>query len=65
MAMQVDQKWKKYVLLLLHKIGRYTKQQKLFVLYLFVLIFFMVILPVVRISPADPAAPSRMIFLVS
>lgn len=65
MAMQVDQKWKKYALLFLHKIGRYTKQQKLFVLYLFVLAFFMVVLPIVKISPADPAAPSRLVFLVS
>jgi hypothetical protein len=64
-TLKIDQKWKKYAILLLHKIGRYTKQQKLFVLYLFVLIFFMIILPVVRISPADPSAPSRLIFLIS
>jgi hypothetical protein len=65
MSIASDQKWKKYVVLLLHKIGRYTKQQKLFVLYLFVLAFCMIILPVIRISPADPAAPSRLIFLIS
>jgi len=65
MAMQVDQKWKKYALLLLHKIGRYTKQQKLFVLYLFVLVFCMIVLPIVKISPADPAADSRLVFLIS
>lgn len=63
--MQIDQKRKKYALLLLHKIGRYTKQQKIFVLYLFVLTFFVIVLPVLRISPVDPAMPTRIIFLVS
>ncbi len=63
--MRSEQKWKKYLVLLLHKIGRYTKQQKLFVLYLFVLIFCMVILPVLRIVPANPTASTRLVFLVS
>lgn len=63
--MQLDQKWKKYALLLLHKIWRYTKQQKIFVLYLFVLTFFVVVLPILRISPADPAMPTRLVFLIS
>lgn len=63
--MQTDQKWKKYALLLLHKVGRYTKQQKIFVLYLFVLTFFIIVLPLLRISPADPAAPTRLVFLIS
>jgi len=57
--------WKKWAMLFLHKIARYTKQQKLFVLYLFVLIFFMIVMPVVRISPADPSMSSRLVFMIS
>jgi len=65
MSIQSDKQRKKYALLLLHKIGRYTKQQKVFVLYLFVLTFCIIVLPVVRISPADPAAWTRLVFLLS
>lgn len=36
-----------------HKFTRFTKQQKVFVLYLFVLIFFMAVLPIMRISPVN------------
>lgn len=56
---------KKFLLLILHKLARYTKQQKLFVLYLLVLTFFMLVLPVIKVSPADPDLPSRLVFLLS
>jgi len=65
LVMNFDPKWKKYIMLLIHKVSRYTKQQQVFVLYLFVLMFCMIILPIIRISPADPEATSRFVFLVS
>lgn len=63
--MKKDSWIKKYTLLVLHKVARYTKQQKLFWLFLIGLVFFMLVLPVVKISPADPTVGSRTIFLVS
>lgn len=44
---------KEKTMLLLHKFGRFTKQQKMFVLYLCGLIFFLVVLPLIRVSPVD------------
>lgn len=56
---------KKFILLVMHKIARYTKQQKMFVLYLLVLVFLMFVLPIAKVSPADPESSTRFVFLLS
>jgi hypothetical protein len=43
---------------LFHKFTRFTKQQKVFVLYLFALIFFLIALPIIRISPVNVVSHS-------
>jgi len=47
---------------LLQKFTRFTKQQKVFVLYLFLLILCMVFLPIIRISPFNAASHSVWLF---
>ncbi len=47
---------------LLHKFARFTKQQKVFVIYLFVLIFFLIVLPLIRISPVNALSHSIWLF---
>jgi hypothetical protein len=47
---------------LLQKFTRFTKQQKVFVLYLFVLIFFMIILPIIRIAPVNAGSHAVRLF---
>jgi len=47
---------------LFQKFTRFTKQQKVFVLYLFVLIFFMLVLPIIRIAPINVEAHSVRLF---
>lgn len=47
---------------LLQKFTRFTKQQKVFVLYLFLLIICMVFLPIIRISPFNAASHSVRLF---
>lgn len=47
---------------LVHKFSRFTKQQKVFVLYLFALIFFLIVLPIIRIAPVDTAGHSIWLF---
>lgn len=41
------------LIVLLHKFSRFTKQQRVFVLYLAALIFFLVFLPLIKITPVD------------
>ncbi|MEI7562852.1 MAG: hypothetical protein WCJ39_03995 [bacterium] len=41
-----------------HRFTRFTKQQKVFVLYLFVLTFFLLILPIIKIAPVNATAHS-------
>jgi hypothetical protein len=53
------------LLLAMHKIARFTKQQKIFVIYLVLLTFFIVVLPIVRVTPTNPTLDSRAIFLLS
>ena len=38
---------------IMHKFSRFTKQQKVFVLYLVALIFFLLVLPIMRIAPVN------------
>ena len=40
------------------KFGRFTKHQKVFVLYLWALAFFLVVLPLIKISPVNDASHS-------
>lgn len=47
---------------LLQKFTRFTKQQKVFVLYLFVLIFFMIVLPIIRIAPVNAESHAVRLF---
>jgi len=44
------------------RFSRFTKQQKVFVLYLFLLIFFMMILPIIKISPVNAVSRSVWLF---
>ena len=37
-----------------HRFARFTKQQKVFVLYLFVLTFGLLVLPIIKITPLNP-----------
>jgi len=53
----------KLLLRVFHKLARYTKQQKLFVIYLLVLFFFMVLFPVIKISPVNSDVVDRIFFL--
>ena len=39
--------------MLFHKFSRFTKQQKVFVVYLCGLIFFLVFLPLIKVAPVD------------
>ncbi|NOZ44504.1 MAG: hypothetical protein GXP45_05205 [bacterium] len=57
-------KTSKMFLRFFHKIARYTKHQKIFVLYLIVLAFFLLLFPIVKISPVDVRAIDR-VFLLS
>jgi hypothetical protein len=41
-----------------HRFTRFTKQQKVFVLYLFVLAFFLLVLPIIKIAPVNGEAHS-------
>lgn len=50
--MQKD-KIKSKLLMLFHKFSRFTKQQKVFVLYLCGLIFFLLFLPLIKVAPVD------------
>lgn len=47
---------------LLQRFTRFTKQQKVFVLYLFVLIFFMIVLPIIRIAPVNAESHAVRLF---
>lgn len=49
----MNKKWSQKVLKLLHKFWRYTKHQKRFVLYLLVLAFFLLFLPIVKVGNLD------------
>lgn len=46
----------------LQKFARFTKQQKVFVLYLIVLIFFMIVLPIIRIAPVNAESHAVRLF---
>ncbi len=46
----------------LQKFGRFTKHQKVFVLYLWALAFFLVVLPLIKISPVNDASHSVWLF---
>jgi len=50
---------------LLHKIARYTKEQKAFVLYLIVLIFFLLLFPIIKVTPSSPNIDNYYIRLVN
>lgn len=52
------------ILKLFHKVARYTKHQKIFVLYLIVLAFFLLLFPVLKISPVSARGIDR-VFLLS
>lgn len=52
-----------HVLRFFHRFARFTKQQKVFVLYLFVLAFFLLILPIINITPVN--AVSHSIWLLN
>jgi nitrate reductase NapE component len=47
---------------LLHKFARFTKQQKVFILYLFGLVFFLIVLPIIKIAPVNTAGHSVWLF---
>ncbi|MFA7298117.1 MAG: hypothetical protein WC010_00520 [Candidatus Absconditabacterales bacterium] len=46
----------------LQKFGRFTKHQKIFVLYLWALAFFLAILPLIKISPVNDISHSVWLF---
>jgi len=46
----------------IQKFWRFTKHQKIFVLYLWALIFFLIILPLIKISPVNDASSSVRLF---
>ncbi|PJA48646.1 MAG: hypothetical protein CO170_02120 [candidate division SR1 bacterium CG_4_9_14_3_um_filter_40_9] len=41
------------LLMLFHKFSRFTKQQKVFVLYLCGLVFFLIFFPLIKVAPVD------------
>lgn len=45
--------FKDKLLLLFHKFSRFTKQQKVFVLYLCGLVFFLLFFPLIKVAPVD------------
>ncbi len=45
-----------------HRFERFTKHQKVFVLYLFALIFFVIVLPLIKIAPVNSASHSIRLF---
>ncbi|MBU0627197.1 hypothetical protein KKG31_01645 [Patescibacteria group bacterium] len=45
-------------LVLFHKFARFTKHQKVFVLYLCGLIFFLLFLPLIRVVPVEGGSDS-------
>ena len=49
---------------LFQKFTRFTKQQKVFVLYLVALIFFMIVLPIIKIAPINVPSHSVRLFNV-
>jgi hypothetical protein len=64
MLMHRTNKANKTILKLFHKVARYTKNQKIFVLYLVVVAVFMLLFPIVKIVPVDVKVVDR-IFLLS
>jgi len=54
----------KVLLKAMHKIARYTKHQKIFVLYLFALVFFLLFFPIMKVIPVD-GNKVDFIFLIS
>lgn len=51
-----------YVKRFAQRFSRFTKQQKVFVLYLFVLVFFMAVLPIIKIAPVNAESHSIWLF---
>ena len=49
--MQRKGKLAKFILLVLHKFNRYSAQQRVFILYLLVVAFFLIISPILNVQP--------------
>jgi len=57
-------KFKRILLRLLHKVAKYTKEQKIFVLFLFALAFSLTFFPLIKIIPVE-STETNYIFLIS
>lgn len=55
----------KQLMRIFHKVARYTKEQKVFVLYLLLLIFFLLLFPIVKVTPSNPNLDNYYIWLVN